>query len=184
MIRKSLRTFIGRIVMAAGLLTPLTVLGTPAVANAQPVTPPSQAVLIANKTALWDNCILGRTLTIDAPVIQYPCRRYADQLWTFTRRGTEPSNGEDYYQIQNVNNGLCLAVRTDKDNAGAQQVRCGNYYDQSWFVDLAWDGLSYQLRNRGSDKCLLVRGTAPYTQLQQYKCGTYTDQVWSFFTWA
>jgi hypothetical protein len=74
-------------------------------------------------------CVAARGFS-ESPAVATGCNfGFADQLWRVSHDYTN-----DVYQFQNVNSGLCLAVRGTASGTRAIQTTCGSWADQWWYL--------------------------------------------------
>jgi Ricin-type beta-trefoil lectin domain len=114
--------------------------------------------------------------TLGARIQQYKCK-YPDgnQYWDLTPAG----NG--YYNVFNVQSGLCLDVTGGgtADGTPTQQWYCNNTPNQQWNLD--YQGEFVRLISANSGKCLDVRKGShdDHAIVQQWTCNGTAAQRWS-----
>jgi len=117
--------------------------------------------------------IPGGSVTNNAPIIQWPYDGSLNSQWSFI----PTSNG--YYQIQNTNSGLDLAVNVASVTAGAPiiQYSFGSSGNDQWAPVRNSDG-TYTFYNRNSGQVLDIPGpsTTAGTQLDQWPSNLQSNQ--------
>jgi hypothetical protein len=118
--------------------------------------------------------VTGGSTANNAKVIQYTCVPTAtNDKWVVVPKGKD-ADGFDYYWVQNVASGKCLAVAgaSKANNASLIQYTCTTGGNETWYFD-SQDGLpTMRLISVGSLLCLDVpgRSTANSVNLVQYAC--------------